>query len=186
LPTQKELRKKHGLPEDKPLIFAPISGPAKERAYFTGILRQIFSKFSDDYQIVMSLGYPNSSAEPVTEGNLIVHGWIPNRFEYMKACDIVISRGGHGTMSQSICYGKPAILIPTPSHTEQFNNSKKAVDLGVAEIIMQEDLNRDTLLAAVKKMLEKNRYQKRAKQLQKETSQWNGLETAAKIITSAA
>jgi UDP-N-acetylglucosamine--N-acetylmuramyl-(pentapeptide) pyrophosphoryl-undecaprenol N-acetylglucosamine transferase len=105
----------------------------------------------------MSLGYPNSSAEPVTEGNLIVHGWIPNRFEYMKACDIVISRGGHGTMSQSICYGKPAILIPTPSHTEQFNNSKKAVDLGVAEIIMQEDLNRDTLLAAVKKMLEKNR-----------------------------
>ena len=186
LPSKKELRKKHGLPEDKPLIFAPISGPAKERAYFTGMLRQIFSKFPDDYQIVMSLGYPNSSAEPVTDGNLIVYGWIPNRFEYLKACDVVVSRGGHGTLSQSVCYGKPAILVPTPSHTEQFNNSKKAVDLGVAEIIRQEDLNRDALLASVRKVLEKNRFQQRAEQLQKEISKWNGLETAAKIIASAA
>ncbi len=184
LPDKKELRKKLGLDETKPVIFAPISGPAKERAYFTGILRQIFSKFPDDYQIVMSLGYPNSSVEPVTYGNLIVHRWIPNRFDYLKVCDIVVSRGGHGTMSQSICYGKPLILVPTPSHTEQFNNSKKAVELGVAEIIPQENLSRDVLLTAVRKVLE-NKFQQRAEQLQKEISKWNGLETAAKIIADA-
>jgi UDP-N-acetylglucosamine--N-acetylmuramyl-(pentapeptide) pyrophosphoryl-undecaprenol N-acetylglucosamine transferase len=134
----------------------------------------------------MSLGYPNSSVEPVIEGNLTVYGWIPNRFEYLKACDVVVSRGGHGTLSQSVCFGKPAILVPTPSHTEQFNNSKKAVDLGVAEIIRQEDLNRDSLLAAVRKVLEKNRFQQRSEQLRKEISKWNGLETAANIIASAA
>ena len=186
LPSKKELRKKYGLPEDKPMIFAPISGPAKERAYFTGVLRQIFSNFPDDYQIVMSLGYPKSSAEPVNEENLIVYGWLPNRFEYLKACDVVVSRGGHGTLSQSICYGKPSILVPTPSHTEQHNNSKKAVDLGVAEIIRQEDLSRDALLAAARKVIEKNIFQPRAEQLRKEISNCNGLETAAKIIVSAA
>jgi UDP-N-acetylglucosamine--N-acetylmuramyl-(pentapeptide) pyrophosphoryl-undecaprenol N-acetylglucosamine transferase len=186
LPEQKELRKKLGLSKDKPVIFAPISGPAKERAYFTGVLRQIFSKFSDDYQIVMSLGYPNSSVEPVTNGNLSIHGWIPNRFEYLKACDVVVSRGGHGTLSQSVCYGKPLILVPTPSHTEQFNNSKKAVELGVADIIQQEELSRDVLLASVRKVLEKNSFQQRAEQLQRKISKWNGLEIAAKIIADAA
>jgi UDP-N-acetylglucosamine--N-acetylmuramyl-(pentapeptide) pyrophosphoryl-undecaprenol N-acetylglucosamine transferase len=186
LPSKRELRKKYGLPEDKPMIFAPISGPARERAYFTGVLRQIFSNFPHDYQIVMSLGYPKSSAEPVTKENLIVYGWLPNRFEYLKACDVVVSRGGHGTLSQSICYGKPSILVPTPSHTEQHNNSKKAVDLGVAEIIRQEDLSRDALLAAVRKVLEKNIFQRRAEQLRKEISNCNGLETAAKIIVSVA
>jgi len=186
LPDQKELRKKLGLAEDKPLIFAPISGPAKERAYFTGILRQIFSEFPDDYQIVMSLGYPNDSAEPVKDGNLILHGWIPNRFEYLKACDVVVSRVGHGTVSQSVCYGKPQILVPTPNHTEQLNNAKKTVELGVAEIIQQEDLNKNVLLAAVRKILGNSNFQERSEQIQKEVIKWDGLETAAKIIADAA
>jgi UDP:flavonoid glycosyltransferase YjiC (YdhE family) len=185
LQDKKELRKKLGLDETKPVVFAPISGPAKERAYFTGALRQIFSRFHDDYQIVMSLGYPNGSMKPVVKGNLIVHGWIPNRFDYLKACDVVVSRGGHGTLSQSICYGKPMILVPTPSHTEQFYNAKKAVDLGVAEMIKQEELNKNSLLASVRKVLEKNRFQ-RAEQLQQEISGCNGLELATKIITDTA
>jgi len=186
LPDQKELRKKLGLDETKPVIFAPISGPAKERAYFTGILRQILSKFPDDYQIVMSLGYPKASAEPVKDGNLIIHGWIPNRFEYLKACDVVVSRVGHGTVTQSVCYGKPLILVPTPSHTEQLNNAKNAVELGIAEIIQQEDLNKNVLLATVRKILENSKFQERTEQIQKAVMQWDGLETAAKIIVDAA
>ncbi len=186
LPDKKKLRNKLGLAEDKPLIFAPISGPTKERAYFTGLLRQIFNKFPEDYQIVMSLGYPKASEEPVTDGNLMVHGWIPNRFEYLKACDVVVSRGGHGTLSQSVCYGKPQILVPTPNHTEQLNNTKKAAELGVAEIVNQEDLNKKVLLATVRKILDNDQFQERAEQIQKKVMKWDGLETAAKIIVDAA
>jgi len=185
LPEKMALRKKLGLPENKPIIFAPISGPPKERAYFTGLLRQICSKFPHDYQIVMSLGYPNVKAQTPVNGNMMVHGWIQNRFEYLKACDVVISRGGHGTLSQSICYGKPTILVPTPSHTEQFNNAEKAVELGVTEIITQEDLNKQTLLSAVQKLLT-NKYQQNSQQLQTKIQDWNGLEIATKIITETA
>lgn len=185
LPKKKQLRKKLGLAEDKLVVFAPISGPAKERAYFTGILRKILGKFPDEYQVVMSLGYPTASTEPVNGENLIVHGWIPNRFEYLKACDLVISRGGHGTLSQSICYGKPIVLVPTPSHTEQLNNAKKAVELGVAELILQKDLNRRVLLKAVRELL-RDKFYERSMHLQKELTQWNGLETAAKIIVETA
>jgi UDP:flavonoid glycosyltransferase YjiC (YdhE family) len=181
LPNKKQLRKKLGLSEEKPIIFVPISGPSKERAYFTGIIRQILSKFPEEYQIVMSLGYPTSSVESINRENLITYGWIPNRFEYLKACDLVVSRGGHGTLSQSICYGKPIILIPTPSHTEQLNNAKKAVDLGVAELVLQKDLNKNTLLRAIKSVLETN-FQERSKELQKNIVHCNGLKTAVKTI----
>jgi UDP-N-acetylglucosamine--N-acetylmuramyl-(pentapeptide) pyrophosphoryl-undecaprenol N-acetylglucosamine transferase len=185
LPEKMKLRKKLGLPLDKQIIFAPISGPPKERAYFTGLLRQIFTQFPQDYHIIMSLGYPNVKAETPVTGNMTVHGWIPNRFEYLKASDIVISRGGHGTLSQSICYGKPTIIVPTPSHTEQFNNAEKAMELGVTEMIKQEDLNKQTLLSAVDKLLTV-KYQENSQQLQNKIRKWNGLEIATKIITETA
>jgi uncharacterized protein (TIGR00661 family) len=186
LPDRNKLRKKLGLVEDKPLIFVPISGPANERTYFTDLLRQIFSRFPNEYQIVMSVGSPRASTEPVTDGNLVIHEWIPNRFEYLKVCDVVVSRGGHGTISQSVCYGKSQILIPTPNHTEQLNNAKKVSELGVAEVLQQEKLNRNNLLAAAKTVLENNTFRERSEQIQKEVMKWDGLEAATKIIVDYA
>ncbi len=186
LPSRRKLRKKLGLSEDNPLIFAPISGPLKERAYFTEILQQFFLEFPEDYQIVMSLGYPNSSTTPFKRKNLTIYRWVPNRFEYLKACDLVIARAGHGTLTQSICYGKPLILVPTPSHTEQLNNSKRAVELGIAKAIEQEDLGKETLLATVKGTLENSQFQERVKEIQEEVLKLNAMETAIEIITEAA
>jgi len=186
LPSRKEIRRKLRLAGDKPLIFAPISGPTEERTYFAGVLQQIFKEFPDDYQIVMSLGDPNASAEPVKNGNMTVYEWIPNRFECLKACDLVIARAGHGTVAQSICYGKPMILVPTPSHTEQLNNAKNAVELGMAEMIEQDDLNKHILLSTLEKILENSRLQERAEQIQKDVIKLNGLETAAQMIVDAA
>lgn len=186
LPTRKELRKKLGLNDRKPVIFAPISGPLKERAYLIRILQRIFTDFPEDYQIVMSLGYPKSHATPVRYGGFTVYRWIPNRFEYLKACDIVISRAGHGTLLQTICYGKPTILIPTPSHTEQHNNARKGVELGVALTIEQENLNRETLLSTIKEVMKGDHFAERAIEVQKEVSMLDGLETAIETTLEVA
>ena len=186
LPSQGEIRRELGLDTEKPLIFAPVSGPTKERAYFTGVLRQIFKEIQEDYQIVMSLGYPNTHAEPTRSGNLTVYRWIPNRFEYLKACDLVIARAGHGTLTQSICYGKPMILVPTPSHTEQLNNARRAVQLGIAEMIEQEDLSKETLFKTIQKMLGDAQFRERAEHIQREVLKMNGVEAAVRTIMEAA
>ncbi len=186
LQTKKELRKKLGLHNEKPLIFAPISGPLKERAYLISILQRIFTSFPDDYQIVMSLGYPKSNATPARYGNFAVFKWLPNRFEYLKACDIVICRAGHGTILQTICYGKPTILIPTPSHTEQFNNARKGVALGVALTIEQENLSRETLLSKIKEIIRDRRFKEKTVEIQKEVSLVDGLETAIETTLKVA
>ncbi|UCC33192.1 MAG: hypothetical protein JSW53_05325 [Candidatus Bathyarchaeota archaeon] len=185
LPSREKIERELGLNGGKPLIFAPISGPPKERAYFTGILRQIFKDLPDDYQIVMSLGYPNASPEPVHSGNLTIYKWIPNRFEHLKACDLVIARAGHGTLTQSISYGKPLILVPTPSHTEQLNNARRAVQLGIAEMIEQRNLNKEALLKAIQRILGEPRFRERAEQIQREISEFNGVETAIQSIIEA-
>jgi len=131
LPSKKELRKKLGLSKDKPVIFVPISGPTKEKAFFTGVLRKILLDMPKKYEIVLSLGYPNAATEPIVHDNVRIYRWIPSRFEHLKACDLVISRAGHGTLTQCMSYGKPMILVPTPNHTEQINNAKQVKELRV-------------------------------------------------------
>ena len=185
LPTEKELRKKLKLPMNKPVIFAPISGPIRERAFLTGILRKILLEFPEKYEIVLSLGYPNADTDSIRHGNLRIYKWIPNRFEYLKACDLVISRAGHGTLTQCMCYGKPMILVPTPSHTEQLNNAKQAEKLGVAKIIEQKELSKKRLLENVQQILE-SEITERLKQIQTEVLEYNGLENAVKTIIETA
>lgn len=177
LPTKQHLREKLGLKQKTPLIFVPLSGPLKERAYLTNLLQKILADLPGNFQIVMSLGHPRSHESPVKHGNLTIFRWIPNRFDYLKACDLVVSRAGHGTVSQSMCYGKPSVLIPTPDHTEQLNNASKCAALGMAVVAHQNNLDKRTLLTAVDEILTKS-YLERAKTIQKKVAALDGLSAA--------
>ena len=181
LPTKEELRKKLNLSLDKPVIFAPISGPFRERAFLTGVLRKILLKFPEDYEVVISLGYPNADNKPIRYGNVTIYKWVPNRFEYLKTCDLVIGRAGHGTLTQCLCYGKPMIIVPTPNHTEQLSNAKQAKNLGIAKIIQQDELSKEELLKSVQQIL-LDETSTRLEEMQKEALEYDGLKNAVKII----
>ena len=185
LPNQEELRKKLKLPMDKPIIFAPISGPIMERAFLTNVLKKILLKFPEEYEVVMSLGYPNADSKPIRHGNATIFKWIPNRFEYLKACDLAIGRAGHGTITQCMCYGKPMILVPTPSHTEQLSNAKQAADLGVAKVIQQENVSREKILEKVQQIIESS-IPERLREVQKEVLRYDGLKNAVRTIIETA
>jgi len=185
LPTKKELRKKLKLSMNKTFVFVPISGPVRERAFLTEILRRILTKFPVENEIVLSLGYPNADTEPMYYNNLRIYNWIPNRFEYLKACDLVIGRAGHGTITQCMSYGKPMILVPTPNHTEQLNNAIQAKKMGIAKIIEQNKLNKEKLLSHVQQVLE-TKIPERLKEIQREVLKSNGLENAVETIIKTA
>ena len=183
LPSQEKLKEALGLDVDRPLIFAPISGPLRERAFLIGALRGIFKRFPDDYQVVMSMGYLNAQPELLKNSkNFRLYRWVKNRFEYLKACDLVIARAGHETIMHSLCYGKPLILIPTPSHTEQMNNAERAKEIGAAEVLRQKDLNRKTLLKAVNEILGNHEYRRVAKKIEAFSSKLNALEAVVQEI----
>ncbi|MBS7606750.1 MAG: glycosyltransferase [Candidatus Bathyarchaeia archaeon] len=182
LPSKKELRERLGLDADRPLIFAPISGPLKERTYVIEVLKRIFMDFPSEYQIVMSTGSPSNPIKIARYKHLTVYNWIPNRFEYLKASDVIVSRAGHGTISQSIYYGKPMILIPTPSHTEQTNNAIRVKEMGIAEVIEQSDLSPKTLLELVNRVMSDNSYKRNVESIQKSVMKINGLRTMVDAI----
>lgn len=185
LQTKEELRKKLKLSVEKPVIFAPISGSVKEKAFLAGVLRKILLDFPEDYEVVMSLGYPGMDSKPLRHGNATIFNWIPNRFEYLKACDVLIARAGHGTITQAMCYGKPIILVPTPEHTEQINNAKKARDIGIAKIMPQKELNKKNLLKTIQQIL-KSEITEKLEIVREEALKHDGLENAVKTITETA
>jgi len=185
LPAKEELIRKLNLPNDKPIIFAPLSGPTSEKAFVTGVLRKILLEFPDNYEIIMSFGYPSADNKPIRHGNVTIYKWVPNRFEYLKACDLAIGRAGHGTITQCMCYGKPMILIPTPGHTEQISNAKQAEVIGVAKVMLQDRLNKENLLEKIEGIL-RDKMVERAVEVQEEALKHDGLESAVNTVIEVA
>lgn len=185
IPTRTELIKKLKLPPDKPIIFAPLSGPTSEKAFVTGVLRRILLEFPEDYEIIMSYGYPSADNKPIRHENVRIYKWIPNRFDFLKVCDLAICRAGHGTITQCMCYGKPMILIPTPGHTEQLSNAKQAENIGVAKIMLQDRLSKEKLLGKVKDVMQNDIFEKVA-EVRQEALKHDGLENAVRAVTEVA
>jgi len=180
LPSREELKEKLGLDPDKPLVFAPISGPLRERRYLIDILTSIF-KTVDGFQIVMSRANSNGNSEPVRYGPLILYDWLDNRFEYLKACDLVVSRAGHGTITQCMYYGKPMVLIPTPNHTEQMGNASRVEEMGLGIALNQEELSRERLLEAIDRVMNEG-FVDRCRKTSRELRSYDGVEKIVSII----
>ena len=129
----------------------------------------------------MSLGRPNTTDTARNDGNLMVRNWLPNRFEYLKACDLVISRAGLGTLTEAISYGKPLVLIPTPSQTEQYNNARRATQLGVAKLLDQRSLNRKALQSTINAVMAGD-YLTRVGHVKDAVTNCNAVDTIVDII----
>jgi uncharacterized protein (TIGR00661 family) len=180
LPETRKIRKKLGI--DSPnLILVSISGSAAEKRLIIPLLKKLLRKLPDNNQIVMSLGKPNTTDTAHIDGNLMIRNWLPNRFEYLKACDLVISRAGLGTLTEAISYGKPLILIPTPSQTEQYNNAKRATQLGVAKLLDQRNLNSKSLYSTIDEIFAGD-YLSRVGQVKDAVSRFNAVDTIVDII----
>jgi UDP-N-acetylglucosamine--N-acetylmuramyl-(pentapeptide) pyrophosphoryl-undecaprenol N-acetylglucosamine transferase len=164
----KEVRDELGVAKGQKLVYAAISGPRAERLPLLRILTPIFESFPEDYCVVMSMGDPSGYSTPVRSGSLIKFGWVKDKFDILNACDLVMSRGGHETMMQSICYGKPAIIIPVANHPEQYGNARRAQELGVAHAIHQRNIERDLLLLLIEEMLGDNSFSERFTELKAE------------------
>ena len=69
----------------------------------------------------------------------------------MRAADVVICRAGATTLAELAASGRPAILIPLPTATDdhQRKNALALVGKGAAEMVEQRDLTGERLAAAI-------------------------------------
>ncbi len=185
LPSKEKAKLMLGF-DDRPLIYIGISGTKAEREAINRKLLNVVSTFSEKYQVIMSMGDPGEVRELFRKDGVRVYNWVPDRYLVLKACDMVISRSGHNTIAESMYYGVPSILIPTPAHTEHEMNARSAEAMGVAKVIRQSDLNRETLLEAVKEVLEDGSYRSRALSIQKKILRNDSVESIIHEIVSLA
>lgn len=175
-------RENLGVEKDQILVYAGISGPKAERLPLIKRLIPIFRKFPDRYKIIMSMGIPNGNSQMIKKGNLYLVPWIENRFDYLEACDIVVSRGGHETLMQSISYGKPSIIIPVPKHTEQYGNARRAMELGIAKALHQKDLTLDQLIIRLDQFMDSRKSRATLEDIIKNENLINGLDKTIEVI----
>lgn len=72
-----------------------------------------------------------------------------------KKTDIIISRSGANTVSEIAILGLPSILIPLPntSGNEQFKNALLLQEKGLARVIVQDSLTRETLINTLEEIV---------------------------------
>jgi UDP:flavonoid glycosyltransferase YjiC (YdhE family) len=180
------IRRKLGFDPNKLLIYAPISGQPKEKAFVSGLLSQFLASFPSKYDIVMSLGYPGASSEPIRSGRLTIYRWTNLYYELVKACDVMVTRAGHGTLSVAMCYGKPTVAIPVPNHTEQLGNAYRAEQIGFAKVIPQELLTFEKLFSAVEEIVNDDRLISKVEQIQRDISKFDAIKNAVETIQNIA
>ena len=88
--------------------------------------------------------------------NLRISEYIYDMDLCMAAADIVINRAGASTISELQVKGMPSILIPSPNVAEnhQFYNAKTLSDNNAAILIEEKDLTGETLIEAIKSVIE--------------------------------
>ena len=177
------IRESLGVEEGQSLIYAGISGPKPEREPLIRLLVPIFRRFPDRYKVVMSMGVPGGGSKAVNHSALTLIPWMENRFEYLNACDAVISRGGHETIMQSICYGKPSIIIPVPRHPEQYGNARRAMELGAAKAVHQRNVSLEHLVKVIDSVVDTGCCKKALQEINSKERLDMGIENTLEVIS---
>ena len=162
---QKEKKLKElGLKTNLPVVLI-FGGSQGAKSINRCIIDIIENKANLNYQIIWASGQKqydvikqelkskNIDIEKIENAKILPY--IYNMEEIMNLADIIISRSGAMTITEVAKCEKPAIFIPFPFATEnhQEYNAKVLKNVGAAEIILDKDLNKETLTRVLNEML---------------------------------
>ncbi len=143
--SKEEARRKLNIPLNKTCIF--VFGGSLGALSINKAIEQNMDYFiKKDYFLIWQTG-KNYTYQTKNE-NIIVKEFIDDISLYYTAADLVICRSGATTIAELAIAGKPAVLIPLPSasNNEQYHNAKVLSNAGAAEIILNDELEEKLLL----------------------------------------
>ncbi|NWG09644.1 MAG: hypothetical protein HXX80_04985 [Nitrososphaerales archaeon] len=175
-----KITKELNIDKGKPTVFAQISGPAMTKKGVLEALLGTASRYGEKYNLILSEGSPGGNTEPIRFRGGWYYEWCPVKDELFALADVIITRGGHSTIAQSILFGKPMILIPIINHSEQTSNARKVSKLGIGVSMDQRHLTPENLEESVSLMVEDG-YKKKAERLRSIARNFDGVENTVKI-----
>lgn len=185
LPSREEIRERLGINEDKPLVLASLSGTQVEKRTLAEKLINLLSNIKLDVVAYISIGDPSSNEKAYwINDRIYVTPWLDNKYEVLKAADLLICHGGHTTLAEAMYYGVPMLIIPSITHTERRGNAQSMVELGIAKVIYQEELTANSLREALTSMLRDEELKENARRIAKEVSKFDSVKNVVDIILS--
>jgi UDP:flavonoid glycosyltransferase YjiC (YdhE family) len=151
-------RPRHGrglrLTGDHPFIYVAVSGPRRERRLLASKLMEVLPEIPE-YRFILTEGEPSQASPARRLGNVTIYPWVDDDVQLglLERCLLVVCRAGHGMIGKALAYGKPMVLIPIPGHMEQLGNASRVKELGLGEVVNQEDLTASTLREAIGRAL---------------------------------
>ncbi len=158
-------KKLFGIKSDLPIVFATGGG--------TGSLKvnQLIIESIQHLQGICEVIHLSGKERP-QEMVTHVSSMFPNyhHFQFLTtemadayaAADIVVSRGGFGSITEIAALKKPAILIPMPGH--QYDNVKFIADAGAAIFVDERMADGNYLAKTIKQLLEDTVFRKHLQQ----------------------
>ena len=153
-----------GFKTELPLVL--VVGGSQGAKSINDTLIDIIKNKKINYQIIWAAGpkqYDGIKAELEKNNinidkieNIKVVPYIYNMEEIINSVDIVVARSGAMTITEIARVGKPAIFIPFPFATENYQeyNARVLEKIGAARIILNKDLNSESLQKEINDILQ--------------------------------
>lgn len=154
--------------KNKPFIY--ITGGGQGSQLFNDLVLNNIIQLTNQYNILLQSGsyrYSQlrrrfnrlSKTMPAKNKNsIILTDFVQEEIGYvLQNADVVVSRGGAGTISELGALQKKSVIIPIKwvTHNEQFKNAKILSDIGLAIILDEDNININDFVNAIDTVLKK-------------------------------
>lgn len=145
-----------GFTPDKPVLMA--MGGSLGAVAVNQAIRDALPELLKDWQIVHLCGKGKLDESLVGTKGYIQYEYIQNELADLFAlCDLVVSRAGANAICELLALRKPTLLIPLSakaSRGDQILNARSFERQGFSKVLEEEELTKDTFLAAVHDLTE--------------------------------
>lgn len=144
-----------GFTLNKKVIF--VFGGSLGAEHINKIIRQALPELISTFQIAHVCGagkIDNNYTYPEYKQFTYLNEEFPH---IIAAADIVISRSGANSVYEILALKKPHIFIPlakSSSRGDQIDNAQHFASIGTSQVILEENLNKETLLAKIRWLME--------------------------------
>jgi UDP-N-acetylglucosamine--N-acetylmuramyl-(pentapeptide) pyrophosphoryl-undecaprenol N-acetylglucosamine transferase len=162
-------------------VFWQISGPPPTRGPFLAKALEAAKALEEEYLFVITAGNPKGETTPSAVPGGYLYQWCSTSSAFVDSCDAVVSRAGHVSISDYILRGKPCLLVPIQSQTEQMGNAYKAEKLGFAVVVDESELSPKKVGEALGELSEEG-YGRRAREMRRVAEGYDGVRAILDVV----
>ncbi|WP_456481981.1 UDP-N-acetylglucosamine--N-acetylmuramyl-(pentapeptide) pyrophosphoryl-undecaprenol N-acetylglucosamine transferase [Methanopyrus sp.] len=149
LPPKDAVRRKYGIPDDATVVLVTAGGSKYGRRIVRVAAEglNLLSKSVDVFPVIIS--------EERVDGPGLQLRYVDNLMELIKVSNVVVTHGGHTTLSECACLRTPVVSVPLPNHPEQHMNAERVLRRGLGTVVPPEELSPERIAEAIERAIDR-------------------------------